>query len=123
MPTDNADQNQSNVHADQEQHSTTPLQKLPSTNSVQLHPHVETVKKLFDERLTAQRIYQDLVEQHEYKGGYDSVKRYVRKLRKGKRGYVDHLEHLPGREAQVDFGKSTCVIKLKEKTVKSGSLK
>lgn len=111
----NAEQNQPNVPADQDQHSTTPILKLPSTNSVQLHPHVETVKKLFDKRLTAQRIYQDLVEQHDYKGGYDSVKRYIRKLRKGKRDYVDHLEHLPGREAQVDFGKSTCLIKIIEK--------
>ena len=115
VPAGDADQNQPNVPADQEQHATTPILKLPSTNSVQLHPYIETVKSLFDKRLTAQRIYQDLVEQHDYKGGYDSVKRYVRKLRKGKRDYVDHLEHLPGREAQVDFGKSTCFIKIKEK--------
>ncbi len=115
VPTVDADQNQPNVPADQKQHYSTPVLKLPSTNSVQLHPHIETVKKLFDKRLTAQRIYQELVEQHDCKGGYDSVKRYVRKLRKDKRDYVDHLEHLPGRKAQVDFGKNTCLVKIKEK--------
>lgn len=44
VPTDGADQNQPNVPTDENQHTATPLQKLPSTNSAQLHPHIETVK-------------------------------------------------------------------------------
>ena len=67
-------------------------------------------KTLYCKRLTAQRIYQDLVEQHGYRGSYDSVKRFVRKLRKRYRRYHERLPHLPGREAQVDFGKSTCYV-------------
>lgn len=73
--------NQPDVPTGQDPVTSAPLVELPSTNSVQLHPYIETVKGLFDKRLTAQRIYQDLVEQHDYKGSYDSVKRYVRKLR------------------------------------------
>jgi len=127
MPTDNKGQNQPEVPAgDIEQNppnvptgpepsTSAPLIKLPSTNSVQLHPYIETVKDLFDKRLTAQRIYQDLVEQHDYKGSYDSVKRYVRKFRKRTKSYVDHLTHLSGREEQVDFGKSTCLVKNQDK--------
>jgi hypothetical protein len=30
--------------------------------------------------LSAQRIYQDLVSEHGFTGGYDSVKRFVRRL-------------------------------------------
>lgn len=85
---------------------------LPSTNSVQLRPFVAFVAKEYQKRLTAQRIYQDLVEQHDYRGGYDSVKRYVRKLRKRHRRYYERLSHLPGREAQVDFGKAPCVVRI-----------
>ena len=31
--------------------------------------------------LTAQRIYQDLVREHQYAGSYDAVKRFVRRMR------------------------------------------
>ena len=84
--------------------------RLPSTKSSQLQPYLESIKTLYCKRLTAQRIYQDLVEQHGYRGSYDSVKRFVRKLRKRYRRYHERLPHLPGREAQVDFGKSTCYV-------------
>lgn len=36
-------------------------------------------------RLSAQRIYQDLVAQHGFAGGYDAVKRFVRRLAQRKR--------------------------------------
>jgi len=81
-----------------------------STNSTQLYSHTETVRAMFLKKLSAQRIFQDLVEEYGYRGSYDSVKRYVRKLRKRIRGFTDRLEHLPGREAQVDFGKATCKV-------------
>jgi transposase len=52
--------------------------------------------------LTAQRIWQDLVGEYGYAHSYESVKRYVRKLRK--RGRVVGVYHTaPGEEAQVDF--------------------
>jgi transposase len=82
----------------------------PSTNSSAIRPYAEIIRDFFLRRLTAQRIYQDLVEQHGYKGSYDAVKRYVRKLRKKVRRFAERLTHLPGREAQVDFGKAPCRV-------------
>lgn len=89
--------------------------KLPSTKSRQLQPFASTVSTLYHRRLTAQRIYQDLVEQHGYRGSYDSVKRFVRKLRKRSKRYHERLSHLPGREAQVDFGRSSCLVKINDR--------
>lgn len=73
----------------------TDLPAAPPTNSGALQPYTDMVRSFFLQRLTAQRIYQDLVEQHGYKGSYDSVKRYVRKLRKRIRHFSERLPHLP----------------------------
>lgn len=86
------------------------LPPLPITNSTQIQPYTGKIRDGLLQKLTAQRIYQDLVEEHGYKGSYDAVKRYARKLRRKVRGFSDQLEHIPGREAQVDFGKATCRI-------------
>jgi transposase len=85
---------------------------LVATNSVQIQPYTQTIRDKLLQKLCAQRIYQDLVESHGYGGSYDSVKRYVRKLRKKARRFVERLEHSPGREAQVDFGKAPCRVLL-----------
>jgi transposase len=52
----------------------------------------------------AQAIYQDLVEQHDFRHAYNSVKRFVRRLRVRDPERFDVLESEPGEEAQVDFG-------------------
>jgi len=49
-------------------------------------------------------IYQDLVEQHAFGHRYNSVKRFVARLRARAPERFDVLEALPGEEAQVDFG-------------------
>jgi len=49
-------------------------------------------------------IYQDLVEAHGFAHRYNSVKRFVAKLRRREPERFDVLEHLPGEEAQVDYG-------------------
>lgn len=54
--------------------------------------------------LSAQRIFQDLRTEQGFTGSYDSVKRYVRRLRAGQPERVERMECLPGDEAQVDFG-------------------
>ena len=82
------------------------------TNSKSIHPYTGLIKSFYLRHLTAQRMYQDLVEEHGYTGSYDSVKRYVRKLRKKIRRFSERLPHFPGREAQVDFGKATCRVKI-----------
>jgi len=52
----------------------------------------------------AQAIYQDLVEQHAFEQRYNSVKRFVHRLRVRDPQRFDVLESAPGEEAQVDFG-------------------
>ncbi|MCG2777342.1 MAG: IS21 family transposase [Desulfobacterales bacterium] len=49
-------------------------------------------------------IYQDLVERFAFVHKYNSVKRYVRRLKKVEPKQYDRLEFLPGEEAQVDYG-------------------
>lgn len=49
-------------------------------------------------------IYQDLVERFAFTAKYNSVKRFVRGLRRCDPEQFDRLEFAPGEEAQVDFG-------------------
>jgi transposase len=49
-------------------------------------------------------IYQELVEEHGFTHCYNSVKRFVAKLRAREPERFDILESSPGEEAQVDFG-------------------
>jgi transposase len=50
-------------------------------------------------------IYQDLVERFAFTNKYNSVKRFVRGLKREDPKQFDRLEFLPGEEAQVDYGK------------------
>ena len=52
----------------------------------------------------AQAIYQDLVERFAFTHRYNSVKRFVRTLRRRDPERFDVLESEPGEEAQVDLG-------------------
>ena len=54
--------------------------------------------------LSAQRIYQDLVEEKGFLGSYQSVKRFVRRLKQRQPQRVWRIECQPGEEMQVDFG-------------------
>ena len=63
-----------------------------------------------DAGLTAQRIYQDLVSDHQFKGGYDAVKRFVRHLGQTNPLPFRRMETQPGEQAQVDFGQGAWVI-------------
>lgn len=85
-------------------------QTLPTTNSVALHPHRSFIRDELAMGLTAQRIYQDLVEQYGFAGSYDGVKRYVRKLRKKHPAWFERLPTFPGQEVQVDFGLAPCRV-------------
>jgi len=55
--------------------------------------------------LTAQRIWQDLKEEHGFSHKYATVKRFVRLLKKRHPEVAGVMEHPPGKEAQVDFFK------------------
>lgn len=60
--------------------------------------------------LSAQRIYQDLVTEQKFVGGYDSVKRFVRQLEQAHPLPFRRMETEPGQEAQVDFGQGAWVV-------------
>jgi len=59
----------------------------------------------------ARSIYQDLVIENDYQGSYDSIKRYISKLKKKSPKLYARLETLPGEEAQVDFGQGAPTLK------------
>lgn len=62
------------------------------------------IRQKLEQKLSAQRIYQDLVVEYGYQASYDSVKRYVRKLKAKMPKLYARIHTAPGEEAQVDFG-------------------
>lgn len=66
--------------------------------------HADLILKKVEEGLTAQRIYQDLRLEQAFAGSYQSVKRYVGKVRRTDPKLVQRIEVQPGEEVQVDFG-------------------
>ena len=68
-------------------------------------PYAEIIAVELERGRNATGIWQDLVDSHGFAGGYQSVKRYVRKLR----GTVSPearvvIQTQPGEESQVDYG-------------------
>jgi len=70
----------------------------------QCEPLVEVITAKVEVGLSAQRIYQDLMEENGFTDSYQSVKRFVRKLRAIQPERVWRLECPPGEELQLDFG-------------------
>jgi transposase len=64
----------------------------------------------FEAGLSAQRIYQDLKAEGAFPGSYESVKRYVAKLRQTDPEVVQRIEVQPGEELQVDFGTGPVLV-------------
>ena len=77
-----------------------PGSDLPPRSSAAAY-HDAIVEKL-DAGLSLQRLWQDLVEEFGYPHSYESVKRYVRTLRRARR-VVGVIHTAPGEEGQVDF--------------------
>jgi transposase len=67
-------------------------------------PHREFIEAQLRLKRNATAIYQDLVDQHSFGGQYNSVKRFVAKLRHKEPEQFDRLFFLPGEEMQVDYG-------------------
>lgn len=76
----------------------------------QCDPHSELILAKLGEGLSAQRIWQDLVSEHGFMGGYDSVKRFARRLGRSSLAPFRRMECGPGEEAQVDFGAGAPVV-------------
>ncbi len=67
-------------------------------------PFRDLILAKLDQGLSAQRIYQDLTSEHSAAVGYNSVKRFVRRLRTTTPLPFRRMECAAGEEAQVDFG-------------------
>jgi len=68
-------------------------------------PHRSWIEEQVQLGRNAQSIYQDLIETRQFGHGYNSVKRFVARLKTRDPERFDVLEFLPGEEAQVDYGR------------------
>ncbi len=73
-------------------------------------PHRQWIEKQVRLGRNAMSIYQDLVELFSFNHKYNSVKRFVRKLKHKAPKQFDRLEFLPGEEAQVDYGQGALTM-------------
>lgn len=68
---------------------------------VQFH---DVIVAKIEQGLTAKRIHQDLIAEHDFHEKYHSVRRYVRHLISAPVAPVRRMEVAPGQEIQVDYG-------------------
>src|SRR5690348_13249671 len=73
-------------------------------------PFAAVIVAKWEQGLTAQRIYQDLVAEHGFGGKYPSVRRFVRRLGGEQALPFRRLECAPGEEVQVDFGTGAPIL-------------
>lgn len=81
-----------------------PPARAPAQARSACEAHREWIESQVALGRNAMAIYQDLVEAHGFEAKYNSVKRFVRRLRARDPERFDVLESEPGEEAQVDFG-------------------
>ncbi len=87
----------------------TPPTGSPSPSS-RCEPFRSLILEKLEQGLSAKRVHQDLVADHGFKDGYDSVKRFIRRLGKITPLPFRRMECAPGEEAQVDFGTGAPVV-------------
>jgi len=81
-----------------------PWPPAPGNTTSACEPHRVFIEAQVALGRNAQSIYQDLVEFHGFTHRYNSVKRFVGRLRVREPERYDVLEYGPGEEAQVDYG-------------------
>ena len=79
-------------------------ENLPKHARSACEPHRQWIEDQLRLGRNAMAIYQDLVELFSFTHRYNSVKRFVRGLKKKDPHQYDRLEFLPGEESQVDYG-------------------
>jgi transposase len=77
---------------------------VPGITTSHCTPYHDWIQEQIDVGRNATAIYQDLVDKFGFQARYDSVKRFVGKLKRVDPLRFDRLEYLPGEEAQVDYG-------------------
>jgi transposase/5S rRNA maturation endonuclease (ribonuclease M5) len=80
------------------------LEEVPKHARSACEPHRDWIEEQLKLGRNAMAIYQDLVERFGFPHRYNSVKRFVRGLKKKDPEQYDRLEYLPGEESQVDYG-------------------
>jgi len=83
---------------------------VPAGRRSRCEPYRDVIIEMLERGLSAQRIWQDLKTEHGFADGYQSVQRFVRKLRTRSPLPFRRMECEPGDEAQVDFGTAAPVI-------------
>ena len=73
-------------------------------------PWREPIAAAFQAGLSVQRIYQDLVVEHQFTGSYHAVRRFVRRQHGGAELPFRRMECEAGQELQVDFGQGAWVV-------------
>lgn len=83
---------------------------IPRYARSECEPHRVWIEEQVRLQRNAKAIYQDLVDRFGFGARYNSVKRFVRGLRRVDPEQFDRLEFAPGEEAQVDYGEGalTC---------------
>jgi transposase len=84
--------------------STTARPTTPAATASACEPHRAWIETQLDLGRNAQSLYQDLVDNHGFTHRYNSVKRFVARLKARVPERFDVLEFAPGEEAQVDYG-------------------
>ncbi|EKD26165.1 MAG: hypothetical protein ACD_79C01330G0001 [uncultured bacterium] len=91
------------------------LPRPPVLKAISAQSACETHRKWIEAQVhlsrNAMSIYQDLVECFAFEHKYNSVKRFVKRLKKKSPEQYDLLEFLPGEEAQVDYGMGAPALK------------
>lgn len=98
----------SEVAAGSGDESTQTAPPRPPAKPKQIESQCEPFRTFIEEEVgkgrNAKAIYQELVDQQGFTHAYNSVKRFVGKLRAREPERFDVLEFLPGEESQVDYG-------------------
>jgi transposase len=85
-------------------------QRSPASSPSTCAPFHERIQHELAKGRNAMGIWQDLVDRHSFSGAYESVKRYVRKLRGARSPQACAIILTPpGEEAQVDYGEGPMV--------------
>jgi transposase len=81
-----------------------PVEDCPAHARSACEPYRAWIAEQVRLQRNATAIYQDLVDRFGFSARYNSVKRFVRALRRVDPEQFDRLEFAPGEEAQVDYG-------------------
>ena len=78
--------------------------ETPTGSRSECEPYRDEIFRKLEQGLTAQRIWQDLIDEYGFAAKYHSVRRYVARLQQKTPQLVRRMEVTAGEEAQVDFG-------------------